>query len=92
MMSHITGSLNFGFRISDFEWGSTYARRMPNSKSEIRNSGFPARLLPFQLEQVRSADVFTGEAAAGADDRRNAAARRFHSSHPDAQQVLTAVP
>jgi len=44
-----------------------------------------------EIEKIVGADRLPGEAAAGGDDRGDAAACRLHPSHPDAQQVLPAV-
>jgi len=44
-----------------------------------------------KVEQIIGAHGFAGEAAAGGDDRCDAAARRFHPSHSDAKEVLAAV-
>src|ERR1041384_2078478 len=41
-----------------------------------------------ELEEIVRAHGFAGEAAAGGDDRRDAAACRLPSAHPDAKKVL----
>src|SRR5687767_9394173 len=48
-------------------------------------------ILPFEIEEIVSPDLFARQTAAGRCDRHDAAPRRLHPSHPDPQQMLTAV-
>ena len=44
-----------------------------------------------QLEEVNRRNRASGQPADGAHDRGDAASRRFHAAHADAQQMLPAV-
>ena len=47
--------------------------------------------LSLEIEQIGGADLLMRQSTAGADDGGDAATRRLHASHPDAQQMLAAV-
>ena len=49
-------------------------------------------LLFFQIEQVVGPDRLMCQTPYSRDDRGDAAARRFHPSHSDPQEVLPAIP
>src|SRR4051794_32392368 len=78
----------FCLRFASFDSARRSVTRVQDSAPfQVRSA-----LLFFQIEQVVGPDRLMSQPPYCRDDRGDAAARRFHPSHSDPQEVLPAIP
>ena len=75
---------------SDSRLASLLLQRLHECRIPHQDRGLA--FLFFQIEQVVGPNRLMRQPPYGRDDRGDAAARRFHPSHSDPQEVLPAIP